>query len=329
MDSREIVRRTLDFDEPERVAWSFGESDLAGVECTPKTPATGWELAESGAEWRRVDEWGNTWRRLDRSSKGEVARGAIEKLEHIDRLELPDYSDPADYECVRKARAEHPDKWLMGLMPGFAFNIARKMRRLDQYLVDIIIDRAPIRELHDRIDALLEDMIANYADAGVDSVFFLEDWGTQQNLMINPKLWREEFFPRYQKLCGVARERGIRVFMHSCGKIAEIIPGVMEAGVELLQFDQPDLYGIDNLAAFHERGKITFWCPVDIQSTLQTRDERIIRDKAKEMLDKLWRGKGGFLAGYYEDNESIGLDPAVQDIACEEFEKSGRRERYQ
>ena len=37
--------------------------------------------------------------------------------------------------------------------------------------------------------------------------------------------------------------------------------------------------------------KITFWCPVDIQKTLQTKDEEKIRSEAREMIDKLWKGE--------------------------------------
>jgi hypothetical protein len=46
------------------------------------------------------------------------------------------------------------------------------------------------------------------------------------------------------------------------------------------------------------------------------------------MLNKLWRGRGGFIAGYYGDNTSIGLDPKWQDYACSEFIKSGIKARY-
>ena len=97
----------------------------------------------------------------------------------------------------------------------------------------------------------------------------------------------------------------------------------LKAGIDVLQFDQPDLHGIDTLCSYHKNSKITFWCPVDIQKTLQQRDENVIRKKAKEMLDKMWRGRGGFIAGYYNDNPSIGLDPKWQEYANAEFLSSG------
>jgi uroporphyrinogen decarboxylase len=116
--------------------------------------------------------------------------------------------------------------------------------------------------------------------------------------------------------------------MHSCGKIKAIVPGLMDAGIGVLQFDRPDLHGIDVLASHQKQGKITFWCPVDIQKTLQQRDEEVIRDKAREMLDKLWHGRGGFIAGFYGDNASIGLDPQWQECACDEFTKAGVSVNY-
>ncbi len=327
MTSREIVRRTLDFEGPERVARSFADEDFAHCHHNAQTYATEWRQVGS-SRWEHVDAWGNTWARVDPTSKGEVAKGVLETLDDAERYELPRLDEPSAYAHIKEIRDEHPDMWLIGSLPGFAFNIARKLRRLDQYLLDILIDSERIHALHSRIDALLGGMIRSYADGGVDAVMFCEDWGSQSQLMIDPALWREEFFPRYAKLCGVAHGCGVRVFMHSCGQIEAIVPWLMEAGIDLLQFDQPELHGLDTLAAHHERGKITFWCPVDIQKTLQTRDEGRIRERAREMLDKLWRGRGGFVAGYYGDNASIGLDPRWQAYACEEFLRCGVSERY-
>ena len=109
--------------------------------------------------------------------------------------------------------------------------------------------------------------------------------------------------------------------MHSCGKTTVIIPDLIEAGIDLLQFDQPQLHGLDQLARFH--GQITFWCPVDIQKTLQTQDAAKIEADARAMVELLGGPEGGFIAGYYGGNEAIGLDPKVQDVACRAFSKYG------
>ena len=81
MQPREIVQRTLEYRSPERVAATLPEPywhDICHV---------GYHLAgftPPGARWvasrqEFVDEWGNTWARMDASSKGEVARGVLER----------------------------------------------------------------------------------------------------------------------------------------------------------------------------------------------------------------------------------------------------------
>ena len=69
-----------------------------------------------------------------------------------------------------------------------------------------------------------------------------------------------------------------------------------------------------------------------VRRTLEySRPERVedaIRRKSREMLDTLWQGRGGFVAGCYGDNVSIGLDPKWQGYARDEFSKSGHSSRY-
>lgn len=327
MNSREIVQATLDFAAPPRVARSFGPSDIVFVSCDILAQTTPWEQIEE-RRWQRLDIWGNVWQRVDTTSMGEVVKGGLDNLEHIWDYAFPDLANPEGYRHVRQRRDALPDLWLIGTLPGFTFNIARKMRRLECYLADLLLERELIRHLHDRIDDMLEAMILNYASTGVDGIMAWEDWGTQQTTLIHPRLWFEEFYPRFKRLFATAHAHGLRVFLHSCGQIEAIVPGLIDAGVDVLQFDQPDLHGIDKLAAHQRYSRITFWCPVDIQTTLQTQDCKIIQAKAKEMLDKLWRGRGGFIAGYYSDNSSIGLDPQWQRCACDAFLKYGGRSRY-
>lgn len=324
MNSREIVRRTVEFSGPERVAGSmpppyWNDFGHAGYRLPDHAPQ--WQNVGGGRQ-EYVDEWGNTWARIDDFSKGEVARGAIQDLDDVYTVPLPDLANPANFVLAREVYADpENDRFRIGGLPGFPFNIARKMRRLDQFLMDLLLERERIVVLLRRIEDLLAEVIVQYAEAGADAVMFPEDWGTQKGLMINPATWREVFKSGFERLCGVAHAHGIKVFMHSCGKTTVIVPDLIEAGIDVLQFDQPQLHGLDNLAQFH--GQITFWCPVDIQTTLQTEDAARIESDAREMIDKLGGPEGGFIAGYYTGNEAIGLDPKWQDVACQAFTRYG------
>ena len=324
MNAREIVQRTVGYTGPERIAGSmpppyWNDFSHAGYRLQGHAPE--WKDVGGGRQ-ETVDEWGNTWARIDDYSKGEVARGAIAEIDDVFTTPLPDLANPANFEHAREVYQDpENDRFRIGGLPGFPFNIARKMRRLDQFLMDLLLEQEKVCALLKRIEDLLADVIVQYAEAGADAVMFPEDWGTQKGLMIHPETWRQVFKPGFRRLCGVAHTHGLKVFMHSCGKTTVIIPDLIEAGIDVLQFDQPQLHGLDNLARFH--GQITFWCPVDIQTTLQTEDATRIESDARAMVDKLGGTDGGFIAGYYGGNEAIGLDPKWQDIACRTFTRYG------
>jgi uroporphyrinogen decarboxylase len=324
MNSREIVLGTINYTGTERVAGSMPEpywNDLKSASLRLQGFKREWQDVGGGRQ-EYVDEWGNTWARIDDYSKGEVSQGALVDIDDVYDLPLPDLANPANFERARAVYGDPSnDRFRIGGLPGFPFNIARKMRRLDQFLMDLLLEQERISVLLKRIEDLLAETMVQYAAAGADGVMFPEDWGTQKGLMINPELWRQVFKPGFTRLCSVAHEHGLKVLMHSCGKTTVIIPDLIEAGIDLLQFDQPQLHGLENLAQFH--GQITFWCPVDIQQTLQTQDPALIEADAQAMIELLGGPEGGFIAGYYGGNEAIGLDPSVQDIACRAFSKYG------
>jgi uroporphyrinogen decarboxylase len=327
MNSHEIVRRTLEFENPERIAHSFTPTDFIGAGPRIPNPEGEWHKIND-REWRRKDEWGNVWGRVDDTSKGEIVEGALESLEDVETFPLPDFANPEYYARATEIFASCADYWRIGFVDGFTFSMARKLRRMEQYLMDLLLEPEKIGILHDRIDGQIKVQMKRMKEAGADCIMIAEDWGTQTQTLISPKLWREAFKPRFTDLCTYAHSLGLKVFMHSCGKMTDIIPDLIETGVDLFQFDQPKIHGIDTLQVFQQQGQVTFWCPVDIQMTLQTKDEATIRQEAGELVEKLWGGQGGFVAGFYMDEPSIGLEPKWQKIASDEFLKKGRRERF-
>lgn len=321
MNSREIVIRSIEFSGPERIAMSlpspFPNDFLsAGIGADPD----GKELPRWRTErWERwVDEWGNIWQRLDSRVSGEVVQGAITEWDQLDHYELPQLDDERRFEHAKEVFSRTKDKYRIGFLPGFPFSIARKLRKLELFLEDVVLYPEKVQELCDRIAELLERVIKIYARIGADGVMFCEDWGCQNRLLINPAQWRELFRKYFEWLGGVAKEKELHLIMHSCGYIYDIIPDLVECGVSVLQFDQPEIYGIDTLSN-EFGGRVTFWCPVDIQKVLQTGNRRIIRGYAKRMVEKLACFGGGFIAGYYASNEAIGIEPEWQVWACEAF----------
>ncbi len=323
MTSREIFKAVLDFDNPPRVAMTLPEPYPNDVETFGRKHKPDETLEPQGNELRRWrDEWGVAWGSLTEFDKGEVVEPAISDWSELDGYQPPDLGRKEDYAEAARLVAAETEKFRIGSLGGFTFNIARKLRKLDNYLCDLVLEPENIRRLNAIVREQLLAAIDRWGETGVDAIMFGEDWGTQDRLMIDPELWREVFLPEFKALAGRAHEYGMYVLMHSCGKMTDIIDDCIACGVDCFQFDQPRLHGIDLLA---ERfgGKASFWCPVDIQKTLQTKSPELIRAEAKELIDKLSAAGGGFVAGYYYGNEAIGLTPDIQDIACKAFVEFG------
>ena len=324
MTSRDIIRAVLDFDRPPRIGMQLTEPYPRDILDGARTsPGHEEPLEPQGNELRRWrDEWGVTWASLTDFDKGEVVAGAIRDWSDLDGYEPPDLGRNEDYAQAAQSFAEDSGRFRIGYIPGFVFNVARKLRKLDEYLCDIVLERPHVERLHAIVRAELLKAIDCWAEAGADGIMFPEDWGTQDRLMIRPAMWREIFMPEFKTLAGRAHDHGMYVVMHSCGKMTDVIEDLIACGVNCLQFDQPRLHGVEVLSR-QFGGRMTFWCPVDIQKTLQTRDPELIRQEAELLVRSLGSKGGGFIAGYYRANDAIGLTPNIQEVACKAFVEYG------
>jgi uroporphyrinogen decarboxylase len=327
LSPREIVKRCVHFEGAPRTAFRLPkpwQRDIftVGRMTARNRRATMW--APNGAFTEHTDEWGNTWRRIGGLTKGEVSHGVIEDDWRL--LDTYDWPDVASPEIWREAK-ERCDQlhaqgfYVMGSV-NWPFNVARYMRRMENFLYDIAADRDEVVRLLDGVTGVIEKEIAGCAEIGVDAIDTGEDWGTQDRLLVSPAMWREVFKPLYRRLCGAARTKGLDVWMHSCGRVTEIIEDWIEVGVNVCLFDQPELHGIDLLAK-RFGGRISFCSPVDIQRTLQTRDPKRIDAAAREYVAKLGAFGGGFIPDWYGDNNGIGLTPDLQEVACRAFTRHG------
>ncbi len=328
MTSREIIQRVLAHDHPPRIGLTFspyeGEPricDTAGMgpAADPNFQAKRWKDGQGGECW--VDEWGCTWRRLEgKTLGGEVIDPPLKTWDDLDTYRPPTLADRSRYKHCAEVRDKHQDKYLLGGVPGCAFNVARYLRRLETYLEDCAAEPDKIKRLNRMVNDIVLTQVDIYAEYGADGITYCEDWGTQERLLVSPRMWHEIFKPDFERLLNHAHSRGLTVWMHSCGYVRDIIPPLVDLGMDLFQFDQPDLHRIGWLAQFH--GRVTYWCPVDIQTTLQTGDEAVIKAKAREMVERLGIG-GGFIGKDYGDNMSIGCDPLWQHWAYEEWLRVG------
>lgn len=136
--------------------------------------------------------------------------------------------------------------------------------RMDQFFIDLAADRPKALAL---LDKLVESHLAGLArflpavDGVVDIIQMGDDLGTQNALEISPRMYREVFKPRHKALFDyIKKNSGLKIFLHSCGAISDIIPDLVEIGVDIINPVQTSAAGMDPARLKRDFGKdITFW----------------------------------------------------------------------
>ena len=83
----------------------------------------------------------------------------------------------------------------------------------------------------------------------VDAVFFTDDWGTQKGTFISRKMFDDFFRDRYRQLVQCVHDCGWHFILHSCGKVNAFVPCFIDLGIDVLNLQQPQVYGIEELGA--------------------------------------------------------------------------------
>lgn len=322
MTSREIIKRNLSSGGASRFGMNFGTGRLNDFTEQGLVPSAIWTKktwTEGDMEFY-TDEWGSTWHRLvGMSAGGEIFKPAIQDWSQLKDWRLPDFDEPLRYAPVKTAFDTEPDKYHLSGLPGFPFAISRYLRKMEIYFQDLILEREHIDELHDKVAGLLERVIQRYAGAGADGVFFCEDWGIQDRLLISPDMWREIFKPLYRRLCATAHKAGLQVLMHSCGYNWAILDDLGEVGINVFQFDQPELYGLERLAGKLKSIGVCLWSPVDIQKIMPTGNKELIEKSAGKMVELFFNQSGRFIAKNYPDLKGIGVKKEWDQWAYDKF----------
>jgi uroporphyrinogen-III decarboxylase len=236
--------------------------------------------------------------------KGEIFQPVLRDWSDLDKLQVPDYSHPDCASEMREQFTRFPDQFKIAGLGGWIFDNARYLRNMDVYFMDMALVPDQLKRLHEKIANVYEQKILLAAQAGADAIFIAEDLGTQTGLLFSPKMFRSYFLEMYAHLFSVAHQYGMQVIMHSCGLNRAILPDLLDAGVNVFQFDQPMLYDMTDLAKLLKQRKAALYSPIDIQQVLPTGDREKIETAAQDLIDCF---QGGLICKNYLDLNGIGV----------------------
>jgi len=280
--------------------------DVRGVE--PRAPG-GWsrEIVETDGELAFFDEWG-VRRRMPAGGlyydpataplAGEIDAG------HLARFAWPDGGDPARRSGVAAAAnriaAEEGRGVFVGSVCAGLTEMLFRLRGFEDGYMDLAADHALARALMERVLevklAWWGGILPELGDA-VDVVGEADDLGAQSTPLFSPRTYRELVKPLHAELFAFIRARTrAKILFHSCGAIRDLLPDLVEIGVDVLNPVQVSAAGMDTAELKRELGRdLVFWGGgVDTQRVLGIGTPDEVRAEVARRIADLAPG-GGFV----------------------------------
>jgi uroporphyrinogen decarboxylase len=326
--SKALVKQAIEFRNPERVPYNF-DSNRTPVIAEKYGDDFEWVFSQQDPDFsprvnrdeRYENEFGVVYERLGRAF-GEAKEYPLADPASAGTYRLPDFTKPVRFRKMKRIIREQPDKYILGMFPHFLFQQMIDLFGFENFMVALMTARSIIERLADRMMESCLRSVDAFADRGADGMIAIEDLGLQSQLMISPTLWREIYKPRMAEIVQKCHARQMHFLCHTCGGILEVIEDYVELGVDVLQIDQQDNMGIDELARRYA-GRICFFCPVDIQTTLPMGTFAQIETKAKHLMKAFGGRGGGFMAKTYPQPEAIDIPEGNTRFMCEVFKRLG------
>lgn len=341
MESREIVRRAIEFQSPPRLPFFLGEfwnRELSAViKNFPNDVCDCWEMDRQESGWffdnPVRDDWGCEWKRTEVDNMGQVVGHPLQDWSKLSTFKPPDPRNPFYFERIEDVIKDAGNRYVVITSH---FNLIERLHMLHGFAATLEDFYFEQENIHRLLDMILEYKINHVDEAAkrfgdrIHGIFLTDDWGTQNNTLVSRAIFNEFFFKRYKQLFDVIHGHGWHVFLHSCGRVNDFVPLFIDLGVDVLNMQQPRAYGIRELGKSFA-GKVCFLTTVDIQATLPKGDPDAVRAEARELVENWSTPEGGFIVFNYGDSNSIGATTSSPKSCSRNsmiFESTGRQKEH-
>jgi len=220
------------------------------------------------------------------------AEGGFAHAQSIADIEAYPWPDAAycDFADIYSEIDRHPDKMVFTGMWSPFFHIAADFFGMENYFIQMY-------ESPDLVQAVTEKIVDFFVAANekffsglgsrADAMFFGNDFGTQQDLLLSPRQFREFVLPSMERLIAVGKKYGKKIMLHSCGSIYRVIPDLIAAGVEVLHPIQAQAAGMSAADLAQYKDSLAFVGGIDAQSFLVNATPEQIEEEVLRVRDIL------------------------------------------
>jgi len=156
------------------------------------------------------------------------------------------------------------DRAIIGLFGGNFLEIGQFMFRIDNFLAMLAGEKARTHRFLDKLLEMHLDNLRKFLSAAgpyIDIILFGDDLGMQTGPQISPRTYREFIQPRQKVLwTEVKRLADVKIMLHSCGGLYPLLPGLIDAGLDILQPVQTTCKDMEAARLKREFGQdLCFW----------------------------------------------------------------------
>jgi uroporphyrinogen decarboxylase len=279
------------------------------------------EVSDDGEYERFLDEFGVLRARphggLYYESTTSPLSGSISAAD-VDTYAWPDPQDPGRFKGM-KERATHirdveKRAVFVGSLCAGVTEMHFRMRGYEDGYMDMALDPNLARALMERITELklaYWEKVLDEIGPDIDIAAEADDLGAQHAPLFSPQAYREIVKPLHKQIIDYIKSRSkARFFLHSCGAIKELIPDLIDIGVDALNPVQVSATGMDTADLKAEFGNdITFWGgTVDPQKTLARGTPREVKAEAQRRINDLKPGGGFVIASIHNMQAQVPVE---------------------
>jgi uroporphyrinogen decarboxylase len=248
-------------------------------------------------------------------------------VDNIDDFQWPDPHDPEQFKGLGE-KAKHlfeNTDYVIGadaIKAGILMN-SLQMRGFEEFFVDLLINKEFAEALMDRILSTLKDMWTHYMEEVgpyVQLVYLTDDLGSQNSLLISPKVFREMLMPRMKELHDHIKSLAdVQLMFHTDGAVLPLVDDFLEMNVDILNPVQTSVKGLEDTFALKESfgDRLSFHGAIDVQSMMPNATIEELEQEIALRIYELGRNGGYILAPCH----NIGHDIPVENVVAL-FEKA-------
>ncbi len=244
-----------------------------------------------------TDMYGTQWR-VDKRPMY-VERSALEKptLSGYKFPNLNAFFDEGWYERALQLIDEKKDHFLVTSIGFGLFERSWNMRGFENALMDSVANPDFYQELIERIFEQQMMLLDRLLTLPLDGILLGDDFAHQNGIMIGVERWRKYFKPYLAKMYAKIHRAGKYTLHHMCGSEAEILPDLIEIGLDVYESVQPEAKNNSPYRLKKLHGKnITFWGGLGSQSTIPFGTPSEIKLEVSKLCKEMGKG-GGYILG--------------------------------